>query len=495
MKYNRANYADAVYTIPKNPIYMGNPLIEAVYENLPYEVIWRELAQTVPYEEGYKELPPEIRINMASALQYYFVPWEKHIDLAEEIQRTIIDGYVPRNPFDKRCVAVNSQIRQSMQKKDASFENCTFRTANSGPTGFSVVGYSGMGKSCSIRNILNLIPQKIRHSKYEETDFPELQVTWLHIQCPHDASVKGLCFEFLKQFDKVVNDNLSEQFEVSDRVTVNRLITQTAQLARRYHLGVLVIDEIQNIRTARGKNQDEIIKFLLQVTNTIEIPIILVGTPAAIDVLQSDSMLSRRFLPKCVFDRLKKDEDAWLSMCRSLWQYQWTKERSKLTREISEALHEVSFGVTDIAIKVVIEAQRLAISSGHEVVTPELIREVGQSYTFRPFRMRMERILRSDPSVAISGDCAIVAWNTLTRAADIQETLPQLITKTASTEKETEKKTGDEPERAEKGHRNKPEGARKGKKATASSDGYQSYMDRGMIGNLSEYIYGKHRVG
>lgn len=493
MKYNRENYANAVYTIPENPIYMGNPLIEAVYENLPYEVIWRELAQPIPYEQDCTKLPPEVRSNMVSALQYYFVPWEKHIDLAEEIQRTIIDGYVPRNPFDKRCIAVNSQIRQSMQKKDASFENRAFRTANSGPTGFSVVGYSGMGKSCSIRNILNLIPQKIRHSKYEETDFLELQVTWMHIQCPHDASVKGLCFEFLKQFDKVVNDNLSEQFEVSDRVTVNRLITLTAQLARRYHLGVLVIDEIQNIRTARGKNQEEIIKFLLQVTNTIEIPIILVGTPPAIDVLQSDSMLSRRFLPKCVFDWLKKDEDAWLSMCKSLWQYQWTEKRSVLTREISEALHEVSFGVTDIAIKVVIEAQRLAISNGDEIVTPELIREVGKSYTFRPFRMRMERILKGDPSVAISGDCSIVAWNNLTRAADIQETLPQLSGKVALAEGKKEMKVSDAPKRMAKGKRKKSEATRK--KATSDPDGYQSYMDRGMIGDLSDYIYGKHKIG
>lgn len=44
------------------------------------------------------------------------------------------------------------------------------------------------------------------------------------------------------------------------------------------------------------------------------------------------------------------DED-WRLFAEALWDLQYVKKKSPLTKKLSEALHEISYGVTDIAAK------------------------------------------------------------------------------------------------------------------------------------------------
>lgn len=479
MKYSPGQqYVEAIYSETMNPLHQGNPLIEALPEIKSREALASDLRIDVPFFAEQLQFPPEVRADLVGALNHYFAPWELHLTLAQEIRSAICDAYVNRNPVTKAYQESIRQVRMAVQEKDAEFHSCTFSRNNPISSSFSIIGYSGMGKSSSVRNILAQIPQVIRHGTYRGEPFAETQVVWLNIECPHDGSVKGLCHAFLEEFDSLTNGNTALKYGMGTRVTTNQMITQTAMLARRYHLGLLVIDEIQDISVAKGKTQQEIIQFLVQLVNSIQIPIVLIGTPPAVKVLQSDTKLGRRFPTKCYFDLLREDQIEWKILCKSLMGHQWTANRTQLTKELSHEIYMASCGVTATAVMMVIKAQREAIRrGGEERITPQLIRALADMPDFRLFRQKMTAIQNMDMAMQISGDCATLGWNRSMKQLDVQDVLPQ-----QQTSEKSQPPVGDSVMMPVKKCRKKLEK----KKKDTIEDGYQKLKDDGLIANLAE---------
>jgi len=109
------------------------------------------------------------------------------------------------------------------------------------------------------------------------------------------------------------------------------------------------------------------------------LPIVLIGTPKALSVLQSQFRQARRGSGQgdMIWERLKKD-DTWQLLIDALWGYQWTKKETPLTDEINDTLYEESQGITDIAVKLYAMSQIRAIVSGKEEITSNLIRQVAK---------------------------------------------------------------------------------------------------------------------
>jgi hypothetical protein len=72
---------------------------------------------------------------------------------------------------------------------------------------------------------------------------------------------------------------------------------------------------------------------------------------------------------------MKFDAD-WQLFLESLWTYQYVKHDTPLNEQLSKAVHDMSTGITDIAIKVYMFAQERAIDTGEERVTEEVIRSI-----------------------------------------------------------------------------------------------------------------------
>lgn len=62
----------------------------------------------------------------------------------------------------------------------------------------SLIGCSGSGKSTTLNRILATYPQVIFHEKYNFT-----QIVYLKLDCPHDGSLKNLCYHFFRAIDEV----------------------------------------------------------------------------------------------------------------------------------------------------------------------------------------------------------------------------------------------------------------------------------------------------
>jgi hypothetical protein len=150
-----------------------------------------------------------------------------------------------------------------------------------------------------------------------------------------------------------------------------------AYVAAVHGLGVLVIDEIQHLTEAHSGGAQKMLNFFVQLVNTIGMPVVLVGTPKAQTILTSEFRQIRRGSGQgdMVWDRMQLDS-VWELFVESLWQYQYVRQRTPLTPQLSATLYDVSQGITDFAVKIFILAQIRAMTSQQETLSADILRSV-----------------------------------------------------------------------------------------------------------------------
>lgn len=386
------NYEDffqvAEYKEQNVPSYKGNPFIEAL-PNILSEEDFMNLVNTYPiYDENERNLPIQERIHCLNLVYECFQQLDFHEQLEVSISNVIRQGYIYRNPISPEFVKILNLGFTSTQNKNIDMYNVnSIRRTTS--CSFSVTGTSGMGKSSIVNKILSLYPQVISHSRYKDIDFNTYQLVWLKLDCPHDGSIKGLCLKFFSAIDMILGTNYYMKYGQSRNVSVNAMMPIIAQIAQNHGLGVLVVDEIQHLSIAKSGGIEKMLNFFVTLINMIGIPVILIGTPEAKDILSLKFRQARRSSGQGNFeiDRLKNDDD-WENLMNTLFKYQWTNKKFDLTDELSNALYEESFGIIDTAVKIYVKSQQIAIMNDFDIITPKLIEHVSKEY----FKLVREKI-------------------------------------------------------------------------------------------------------
>ncbi|MDS0527609.1 ATP-binding protein [Clostridium sp. SHJSY1] len=354
--------------------YKGNPLIEALPDIDDKVQVIDKISSYPVFDNEEKKLPAHIRLHIIQRIFKYFQPLPMHLDLESRISRMLRQGYINRNPL-------SSEYKMSLNHGYKDIENGVINNEELFVTtaaGFSLIGVSGMGKTTALNRILNTIPQVIAHDKYNGFPMSLTQLTWLKVDCPFDGSLKALCLNFLLSVDNVLGTNYFERYNTA-RLSANTLLPIMNQVARSLNLGMLIIDEIQHLSLAKSGGAEKMLNYFVTLINTIGVPVVLVGTPKALGILQSEFRQARRGSGQgdMVWDRLKNDEQ-WILLLEGLWDYQWTNEKTELTTELSNIIYEESQGIIDIAIKLFVMAQVRAVSLGKKCITAAIIRNVAK---------------------------------------------------------------------------------------------------------------------
>jgi AAA domain len=371
----------AEYHDPPLRSYQGNPLIETLPPISDREQTYKLLQQNPTYEEACRQWPSHLRLHLFLEAARFFQPLNIHFELEQRFSRLIRSGYVGRNPLD---LGFWPQTERSLH---LIRENAVFSTPRVPTQGFTLMGMSGTGKSRTTSRILSLYPQVIQHHEYGGKRFTWTQLVWLKLECPYDGSVSGLCHDFFQQVDLLLGTNYYENHGLRSRPTIDKMRVAMARVASNHSLGVLIIDEIQNLRHAKSEGADKMLSFLVQLDNTIGVPLVFVGTPKARAVLAGEFRRARRAagqgdLPwermQNVFEKDKEKDSEWRVFLETLWKYQYVREKSDLTNELSEVMYDESQGIADIAIKLYFLAQIRAIERKTERVTADLIRKTAE---------------------------------------------------------------------------------------------------------------------
>ena len=372
---NPRTVVEAAYIEPELPKFAGNPCILTLPPINTRERAIELMLRLPNYNEEMRSAPAHLRPHMAMDVLHFFQPLPKHLKLEGMVSRAIRDGYLDRNPLDP---ANSNKLRQRLEYfKTHPYAGEHFSTNSSG---FIVCGMSGLGKSTSLARILSLYPQLIIHSNYGGKKFTRVQIVMAIVECPKDGSTKGLCMEFFKTIDYITSGetNYEDKYGKETRST-NAMMNSMEDIAKTHLLGILVIDEIQYLNVAKSGGAEEMLNFFVRLVNKIGIPVILVGTYDAGPLLTSTFRQARRGSGQgdVIWDPLTYSTDPcsdWRLYTDSLWEYQYVRTPSPLTEELSLTLHDVSYGVEDLANKIYLAAQIKAIETGQEVITDGMLR-------------------------------------------------------------------------------------------------------------------------
>ncbi|WP_217997858.1 ATP-binding protein [Alicyclobacillus acidiphilus] len=356
--------------------YRYNPYIEALPTILSQEEVIDHLAFYPPFDPSERQLETHVRFHLVQRVFQYFQPLSMHLDLESRISRLIRQGYVYRNPVQPGFVEQMNGGQDWMRNRNVDLSRIQgFRTTQSALT---LIGPSGLGKSTAINRILAFYPQVIVHSNYRGMEFSQYQLVWLKLDCPYDGSIKGLTIDFFRNVDLLLGTRYYKQYG-SARYPISALQPAMAQISRTYGLGLLVIDEIQHLSTAKSQGSEKMLNYFVTLVNTIGIPVVLVGTNKAIGVLQSQFRQARRGSGQgdMVWERMKRDA-SWDLLLEGMWDNQWVRHPVPLTPELSAELYDLSQGITDIAVKIFVMAQIRAMSTGKETLSASLFRQVAK---------------------------------------------------------------------------------------------------------------------
>lgn len=391
---------DAIYSEQQKIIaHNGNPLIEALPTFEDSKDIYDLLNNPIPFQMVERKENALIRRRCLTQLPQFFRPLGIHMDMAEFIINTIYHGYENRNPLNREYVRKLNALAKCAKEHEIDFDKFIGTNAEAG--GGCIIGLTSMGKSSCANRICSGIPQKIIHGEYKGEDIPRMQITWMKIDCPFDGTVKGLCENFLMKFDEITGDNTFKKYGDSPRITTDSMMIKMAAIACRHSLGVLIIDEFQNINQAKSGGKEKMMNYILNLVNTIGVPVILIGVGEAIDKISDNLMYAKRtmgFAGMGEISNLQFNSPDWDRLMKELWKYQWTKTETPLTPELSSAVYMASAGIIHYAVKIYGLAQRKIITddlSQNEILTVESIEIAYFSKEFKVERELLQKKIKS----------------------------------------------------------------------------------------------------
>ena len=398
----------AYYHDQKLVEFMGNPLIEALPPMEAPENYPKRLMVLPAYSDEDREMDATYRLARLQGLSHIHIPTKEDLMLMLGISRCLRWSYVGRNPIPFE------QVRELLEKAGTEVTESLERylTCPKAPMyGFPVLGISGVGKTTSVENVLSLFPQVISHTIFREIPFDHEQLVWLKVDCPPDGTPKGLCSEILKGVDQVLRSDYTEQI-LRNRMSKDVLLIKVSRLIQSLSLGILVIDDIQNLCGAKETVSNELLSFMVSMTNSLRIPVIMVGSPKILRLLQREFQQAKRASGEgeVRMDLMARDSQEWDWYIKTIWRYQYTANKVNLTSRMKETFFEESVGNPFVASMLYKLVQDDAIISRKEKFGVADVRRVSKE------KMGITAKMRGDMLAGV--DVELNAYRHLWEAAD-----------------------------------------------------------------------------
>ncbi|NBI18575.1 hypothetical protein D1841_13570 [Neglecta sp. X4] len=340
-----SNLSDVIRILP--PMKSGSELLSAL-EVLP------------EYDSAICDADAPVRLMALSDLYRVYVPNQMSLEIYSKLYLALMRSLQKKGT--KLAVQQKNQNFKAIMQQEYS-------GIMGGSDSFTIIGASGIGKSSAISRAITLITE----NRIIEVENPHTKIIpCICVQCPFDSSVKGLLLEILRKVDEVIGGNYYPN-ALRARTTTDMLIGSVSQVALN-HIGLLVVDEIQNV--CNSKNGKSLVGMLTQLINNSGISICMVGTPESAVFFEQAMQLARRSLG-LRYDVMEYGED-FKMFCEVLYSYQYVKQRTEITDAVMTWLYEHTSGNISVVVSLIHDAQEIAILNGREVLNLESLNEAYQ---------------------------------------------------------------------------------------------------------------------
>lgn len=356
-KYPASHAASAIYEGSS-----GNPYLEAMPDMLSPEQFARAIASYPPIPHDLAQMSPEERRGLLPSLASLYVPMPYQYAIYDTLYRAIATTYR------------TTDVVESTRAINAYYCGRDSNHATQADSG-SILGVPGCGKTATVRRCLSTMPQVIEHVEYQGQPLYCKQVLWLHVECPSDCSIKTLGYNIMAALDKAIGSQYLQAAQWLRSASASAIATQTKILLANHHVGLLVIDEIQNAVTTARKNRQEkpLLRYLVELTNETMTSIYFIGTPVAEDLFVSQEHLKRR--TRGIRLAPFKPDGAYLDFVRKIWPYQYTAQMAELTTSICNKIYDCSGGIPTYILKIFTEAQVQVLLQGRSCVDEKIIQQ------------------------------------------------------------------------------------------------------------------------
>lgn len=323
---------------------------EILPEMLTGEVLMERLGEYPYYSPAIREKGSTERLMALSDIYDIYIPSQMSVEIYHKLYMGVRRSLTKK----KSKEAVHQQYENRKCIRGRRHQGII-----GGADSFTIIGASGIGKSSAVFQALDLIMEK----EVIELEKPYRRIApCIVVQCPFDSSVKGLLLEILRKTDEVLESDYYKK-AVKARATTDMLIGSVSQVALN-HIGLLVVDEIQNV--ANSRNGRALVGMLTQLINNSGISICMVGTPESVPFFEQAMQLARRSLG-LQYGVMEFNEN-FCKICRQIFRYQYTRQGMELTDGVMEWLYEHCGGNISVLVSILHDAQETAILNGRDIL-------------------------------------------------------------------------------------------------------------------------------
>lgn len=355
---------DARYRKTGASRYDGNPFIEALPEMPSNSLDYlRMLAnRPPPPTDDLRRAGEIVRMAEMATMSDIVYPFPEYASAGIVLDLILRESYVSRNPM----TVLDKQRRQGIENQ---LNGSLLLPKNWKPTalGHMIIAHSGMGKTTFINATLARYDQVIKHSGYEGKYLNCSQIVYVKLSIPFNGTLRSLCHEFFEQIDFIMGTQYAIQ---AKRLrSVAPMIVLMNQVATVCSIGLIVVDELQNLTAAKGDGAVIVLNLFSEIIEKLGISLIVLGTPAIEKVLAESVRNTRKLSTRgsTIIKSMARDSTEWNNFSDSYWKYCYVKTKTALIPEIRTAWFNACGGNTALAALAFLLAQKNSIG-GREII-------------------------------------------------------------------------------------------------------------------------------
>lgn len=356
--------------------YAGNTLTAHLGPILSPEAVARQLTFLPQSPTGIAAVPKHIRIHHLMQLRDIHIASQEDLRLQQTVELMIRQSYRYRDPLSPQTWTF------------ISGEKVAHQTVRAPAMIASGVGHSGAGKTEGVLRCLGLYPhQIICHSTFPKIDGAHHQVVWQSVDVPSTGRSADLAANLMTSWEQTMEKHAPDlvgRFSATlnrERRDGQKMLDEWRQVALAHFLGILHLDEVQNffklpsLAKRRNKNatptdielsivEDQCLKWILSLSNTWQIPVLLTGTPDGVGALTKRMANIQRFVT-CGYHHYRHFENAddpsyANGFVEQFARYQLVAEPLKVTQELLELILVLTGGIQRLIVALWIAAHRVA---------------------------------------------------------------------------------------------------------------------------------------
>ena len=286
-----------------------------------------------------------------SELNHVMVPLGLHLDVAKALHNVVLSSYTGR-----QVMITDMDWDTPLSKKGLSGCVVSIRKQEAPrPEGFYIHGNSGMGKSVALGLARRMYPRAVRVTT-GDFSYSVIPIVFVTALC---NQVSDVYRSIAAQIDEILDTgNYHENQVVNKNLTKAQGYIKT--WIKLYHIGCIIIDEIQFLRST---NTTKGLEDLIGITAETGCGFGIIGNNDSCKAVLENPRILGRVGRNIINADIRTANTGKLfdRAMRTLWDYQWTDVFSPFSDEIKAYLLEESGGNISLLKAVLAKVQLMAV--------------------------------------------------------------------------------------------------------------------------------------